>query len=634
MVVKLKYLKSSITYLSLFVLTIGLSGCGSSGSNSDNTSDSGGEEASTEIQITISANAEGDVVSSILAGESGVTQIGSDGKATIPFAEEEHVVVAINELNKVIWLAISTPEVTQLDIGPKSTAHALLKLFPYITSIDQLYPTVVQGILEQDTLVLALENQINETPSWSDMTDANLLSAYSDALISVVDKINTNLTNIQTSNLKTISNVETNKNINAVIVVGDTNEKSGITLTVTGESSAAVATPKFSLKIENEYARWIKVVVGADENGNNPMDVFDVSADNFFTLGNSNVTRSYNSEDIPVDKLDDTLFVDVYGPGLGGSSGDFYSAEDGYYYQAAVYTLLSGVVSPTLGVITGAENCIASIFDPKGSLNLKGVLDPKGISSTFFYSILGSNDIEQQVKSNNYSEAGLEIVLLGLNAINNQAIECLTTGIAKQIAQYLLPILGEVKVLMKVTELSTKLAPVAYTWAKSNKYEQWEIENKVTANLYLKGVGSVTSAIWGRVNYTYADDLTASMMPDYIGDCPVDDDTVTCEGYTFEGEGPYTMSFSASCVDLDGYTTPCKKAFLVPNNNAFETQTYDANEDGEIIFTYAFDNAKEYQGFVEVVDLDGATKQHSYYIQIKVAGVWGQSEWDNARFGL
>jgi len=555
--------------------------------NTYNAEDSFGNKSSVtrtihvinEIIIKSAPTISGKSIAKFLGADNEVISAGNES-LILSSNVSNFLVLALNDEDTLEYLGITNASESETKLDEKSTALSLLVLFPNITLAYNTMPEIVKNIIEQNAEVLLFSEAISNTPLWSDMVNPILLQTYSNAVVSVLTQLN----------LIGQKNTDIQARAFSLAPSDDESVKSGVKLSVGG-----TVDDKLTFTLENNFSRWVVGTAGVDENISELVILGPKQKSN---------TLSYDSMKIP----EEGLVISALGPGLGVETKYLPNGTYSYFLTATIYSLLQEVVAPTIGVITGSGSCVKSIFDPTSMT--QGVLD----------SFLISTEIEDSIKNSAYSEAGLQTVMLGLEHIQGSAVGCLTSGIAKEIAKYMIPVLGGAEDLMKSAELTVKLAPFGYAWVNSHKYEYWTIENSLNSDFEMVGVDFLPANLmpFGSWNYTKSADINSSFQGKYNGDCIKGDDTV-CEGYTFDSEGPYKMSFTLSCEKPDDNTNiPCKKVIFTPEN-LFQSKVFQAGSDGLINFTHEYAAAQEYKGFIEVVDTDNAVNQYNFNVQIKKA---------------
>jgi len=504
-----------------------------------------------------------------------------DSKATLLTSNtSDFLILALNDEDTLEYLGLVSAKESQTVIDSTSTALSLLVLFPYITPSYYADSGTVRGIISKNAEVALLSQLINVTPLWSDMVNPDLIEAYGNAIISVLTEINLlkKNTTIQARNFSKTPSDELTKSGVEFLMDPTTNDK-------------------LTLVFKNNYSRWIVAIAGPlnnpDENLFEPLLI----------APNKDKSRGYDKLKIP----EEGLIVAVLGPGVGFPSDKLPNGTYKYYATATVYSLANEVGIPVISLITGSSTCVENMFSPVE------------MTHELLGKILVSEDFENSIKSSSYIEAGLDVIMLGLKSINDGAISCFKGTVVKQVAPYLIPILGEVKVLMTVSELTVKLAPFASAWATSNKYEFWTIENKLNSSFEMEGVNFLPTnlELFGQLNYTKSIDIPSPLQSKYQGNCPAAEDNTYCEGYTFDGDGPYTMAFTLKCRNPnDESNIPCFKAIFSPTENALNSRVIE-EKNGVINFTHNYTEAKEYHGSIEVVDADQAVNRYEFYVQIK-----------------
>jgi hypothetical protein len=544
-----------------------------------------------QVLLTLADSSSGQPITKLIGANKEVTNV-AEGFVFDSDIAADFFVLAINDLDQLEYLAFANTSSQTLAINAFSTAFSLMLAVPDIAVAYQANQDDIGALIQQNPEVMTLSEVIGATPGWAEMTDIALLDAYSAALVSVLGDLSDYQSSQQVSGASF--------SIASVVINDDQATKSGVTLTVMGESSAQEADPKFQIELANNASRWVGVLVGPS----GEVDRFNLASNTSFS------PPPYASSDIPqgVDEQGDdkVLPVTVVGPGYSGDTSSFSAAESDAYVFASTATLLQEVAIPSIGIITGAGSCIDSLFSPKN------------ISQGLLNSILTSNQVESDVKNGQFNQAGLEVTLLLLESVRDASVGCLVDVGAKATLVYLFPILREATLLMKSTELTAALSSVSYAWASSNKYEQWEIKNKLASSINVNAPSKADGTPWGAPGYIVADQISEKWSNFYQGTCQ-SDDTQLCEGYTFDSDGPYPFNFEISCQSPStGLDIPCKQVIFLPDNsNALQAYVFDTPDtDGVIRFTYDYDSAQEYTGTIESVDLDGAVDSQVLSLQI------------------
>ena len=412
------------------------------------------------------------------------------------------LMLALNDEETLEYLAyVDNTIIDEISIGPNSTAFSLIMLLPSIVVEYQKNQAIIGNLINTNPEVLALAEAIQNTPSWSEMTDASLIQNYSDALLSVLLRIKELSAQQNTTSTASSGNM---RSLSIVVDQGDGEEpvRSGVELVANGENDPTADEPKFSIQVQNNYSRWISVLVGDKGDDGKYPGQFEVPPNSSYS------STPYPSEPIPKNK-NDVYPVVVVGPGFSGFTGSFSSEEKTAYLKATVFTLLDQVAIPTVSIITGSGDCISGLYSP---LN---------ITHGFFDGVLKSSKIQNMANSNNgYQEAGLELVSVLLSSIVDSSVGCLSTTAVKKVAEHLYPILGQLTLLMTAGELALELAPVALDFSRSKVYEAWDLQNLLDAEASIDSENYVAQAGHGLWGYTYASDITSEWSDLYTGACP------------------------------------------------------------------------------------------------------------------
>ena len=530
-----------------------------------------------------------------LVGADGIVELDTGQTKANIISEENHdfLIAAINEDDDLEFLAISFIADESVDIGAESTAFSLMTLFPHISDIYANDSESIIALIAANEDVLLLADVIANTPSWPLMENADFIASYQNALLSVLEELN------EYSKTKPVSLAK------PYLSEDDFDKtKSGVSVDVTGESNNAESFA-LSIKVKNDFVRWVKIVVEQyiDANSDEVVEI-----ESFDLASNTEFSKFYSGDELASQQ---DIVISALGPGIGSSVIPDNLTE--YYYSATFNSLLVEVALPTIGVITGSGSCIKSLFDPKLGA-------PQGVLNE----ILKSNEIAQQIDNGEFEVASLELVILLIKHIDSGAVGCLKSSVAKELAKYLVPVLGKANLLLKTAELSAKLAPYAYDWTQSGNHEQWYIENKVYGSVFPLAENFDETLLWGRFGYVSTENLGELESGDYKGSCQSNSDPslgeiTICEGYSFDHEGPYRFNFSVQCQEPDyisflSATYPCEKVIFTPDTG-MDAIEFDANDQGDIVFGYDYSEAKEYISKITLVDVYGAESTYKYHVQ-------------------
>ncbi|MDT8419488.1 MAG: DUF5011 domain-containing protein [Desulfuromonadales bacterium] len=558
--------------------------------------------------LNIAPTISGKPISRILGGETEILEYES-GVSVFPYSETDYLVIALNNEDTVEYLGIADQhkEIVQLDSF--STAISLVLMFPSLISAYQLDPDLVKMTIEGDPKVMVLAEVISRNSDWRLMSVAELQTAYGDAVTSVLNSLSAlRDEGLTTGVLPSAFHLSP---------ADDISQKSGVTFSLIGMNDLRSADPpNFTVYIENDFARWVSIEVKEKSTGvrlkeldGMPNPRYLAPDSPYFFVSTPSFYMNYESSSIP----EEEIIVSAIGPGDHGDFSAFSQDQKNRFKIASIFTLMQEVVGPTIGVITRADHCAKSIFDPMK------------VTQGYLNKFLASAELEEHILRREYVNAGFESVSLGLEAIQESIASCLIGTIAEEIATRVIPILRELKFLVKTGEAVVKITPFILHANASNIIEEWTLQNSLKTDFSMEGVDYMLAAGYGKLNYTKAEDLEPKWTELYQGDCPIGDDGLppkdtTCEGYTYDSDGPYRMKFDIECRHPEeSYIVPCKRAFFLPDSNLFNVESVEADANGVISFTHDYEMAKEFHGYVETVDEFDAVTSQNLYVQIKKA---------------
>lgn len=554
----------------------------------------------------------------------------------------------VNDEEEVMLLSqFLTVNSEEMEITPLTTAQALLSIFPDLSNFYLEDPAEFLSITSTDESVLALADVIANNTDWASGENAEVNEAIAD----VFNELPELLAGESRNTITTSGPI--NKIAKVNFTESDLDEtKSGITLTVKGETSLSDSS-EFTLQVENSFDRYAVLTVGVDSHDYGPNEYliapnfwdqkYPSYADNVLTYKNL-IFDNYQALD-----EERRLYATVYGGSLtdGSSLIGLNSNEEEYYFTATMATVLHYISVPMIkSIINLAEDDHCLLYEWIVS-NEDGhlVLNNKQVFNINYYA--SGNlipDSEELTAQGQYTAAGL-FLTTGINSFSDSrrdVLNCKVDVLVQQVLQeqvdeqreYLEELVREdiyrrlalgvgfSKVMGAVNEVLSARDLVdtyfisdpnlIYALENSWKYESWEITNE---NLTQSGQISFTS-------FTSLDvptELTADYQ--FEGECP--EDTI-CETLAMERERPsrnYFVEIEAFCEN-SGNSEECANliAFLEDGTS------YGMNDDGTLLLNggeilLEFEYAKETYtaGNLEIYDLDRATTDFDFILQLKEA---------------
>lgn len=579
-----------------------LSACGGGGSSSEPTPKQTVSIGSTQATITkVSSGAFGDIE---------VT----NGTVKVDAVTEDAIIAAYDDQENIIFLGIASTENqnSEIALNADSTVKTLLLLVPDIAQAEKDDPGTYASHIASLNSIIDLSVYIAGNSDWSLPTQdfSDLYSLAIQNAVTVLASVQAVSASSQAGGVSAQMVVIDNE-LSQGIPVAYSYQNTGVNVVINSSGRDGYTGPKdtFSVDLENSYKRWAVAIIGEDPSSKGTDLEIDNTANVFLLSGKNDKEKAI----IPLSIFDNGNLqqygVHVYGPSISDISNIPTNGQaETAFWLATTYTLLFESAIPTIGKVTGTESCLRQMFNPSG------------LSKSLAKNIAGSVTFRESIRSGQYSIASAEVGIAVSQAISKRGVSCLTEA-AVNLAIKLYPILGQVKLAVEVANASTGLVQLGVALGNGKSQAYWQIDNLLEQDFNMIGVNYVLAPSFGSPHYHTSEELeklTLKWQNLYSGDCVKDTSGVTaenstCEAYSFEGDGPYVISFELTCKDpVYNDTIRCTYAKL--GNDEFQ-----ADQNGVVKFNYEFTSLGEYQDSVKLYDEDAGESIHYIYLQIKKA---------------
>lgn len=586
------------------------------------------------VYVTISIEDNADVVE-IISGSLGSLIPDANNSVVIDRTSYETLIGTIDSNGNLALMALTNG--TDIELSGLSTVRVLLNFVPSIYQVFNEYPNLFNNQIAPLPAIVALSNYISANPDWS----AEQLQ-FEALFITALEATLLNLEGLTQPLIKDV-NPSTK-----VIHLGDELTGDAKSYSLQKFRTKVTMLPNvdsnggYQIQVENlSYMRWlVGMVTDTPYSGelgvDSPFTFYLPSESGLFTRllqdYPSNISDVISVAEYPSDTAKQSTYgVYVYGLSLGDianipTTGKAAEA----YWRATGYTILFDYVMPMIALASPAlddPDCIAEFFD------IQKMNDP--LSQGLAKSIASSAKIRQFITDGQYSDAGVEALILVSEVIINTGIKCLINEPRKYLLKKVLVKYKDMDKLLKkynlfatAVELGIKLPNVIIEQTEGKSERFFKISNTGELTNEFVGRDSVlTDSIF--VGYSWQNDLAEfdpSITVDYLGNCVNDNPNGICSAYSFDSELPYIIDFTVSCNDpATGDIVPCASVEIVvrfkdDSAQEFKYQDSTADADGKFRFEYQVNKIGEYVGEIISTDIfGGISSQNHFNIQIKRA---------------
>lgn len=608
-----------------FVFVSFLSACGGGGS-SDNADSSEAEISTSTITLSVDTPSSNQQVVAISNSEDDFDL--TDSATRIETQAKNQLFVATSDSNDIVWLSFGGESDESLTMGALSSAISFLRLTQPISVYNNQDADSVYQILSNSDAVKRFADAIDVTPNWIDMENALVTDALEDAVSETLPIIIQHIEGTQRtlqSSSQTIQRRLSTGSYGATSVepiTQDTVRKSGVEVSMIGESNIDKSNPEIWFRITNHLVRWAYVSLDIGTGVNDEWSVHDQ-----YILGSADFgglsSQEYDEKSITAnlfpqeDNLDEFFSVSIYGPGTQGETSydDLTQAEKDLVFYGALLTVAFEVGMPAAEMVTASDgSCVEEIFKQEFSPG-----QVKNIISAY-------QELDQYIKQEEYGNFFAKMIEHEVfNVILEKAAVCSVKNSLKSIFKKIFKSVSKANKYIQLIEGAYNFGPPLYAIQQSKLKETFLLENVLNSYINISPINNVTVAPSGENSYTDWSSLKGEDAGKFTGQCnQLDKDKFLCTSYTFDHDGPYEIDFTVDCETFHSEKAfDCKQVNYLVGGSAETVVKYEdkilRNGKLAIEFTHSYDDAKEYVDTIEVIDRDEGKHTFELHMQIKRA---------------